>query len=620
MTVAGFVATLQGATAMAFVAIGLLTLRDWLATRDRHRGFLALAIGTLAATALLGQVGKLLDHRFAAVTADLTAILFLGSGLALLLFRDSVLPLGRRTRRLAIAGVAVTAVFEIAIQSAGRPSRALQFVALAGFVAVWSGCVLEPSLRLWLAASRRNAVQRARMRALSLGFVGIVAILLAAVATAALATQPAVQIVVALAALGVVAPLYAGFAPPLWLRRLWRQGEETAFHEATRDVVLFAPDRATPAARALDWAVRLTGADAGFITDQDTGILATRSISTEDAGRVNIAVRAHADQTVVALDGTPPRSAIVARLAGADWAIVLVAGPLTPVFGTDEASWLQHYAALVATGFDRVRLVEALELANHELRETVVAVTDRTHQLETANRELEAFSYPISHALRAPIRAINGYTSIVMREYPGAIPEEALHYLKRVKDNGDHMGHLIDDLLAFSRLGRQPLRTRAVDTRAVVDQAVTQLAPAFEGREVELVIGELPECESDPNLLEQVFVNLLGNALKYSRSRARARIEVGARRDGSAGDSPTFYVRDNGVGFDMKYVDKLFGVFQRLHASDEYEGTGVGLAIVKRVVERHGGRVWAEGQVDEGATFFFSLGPGAPARDLPRAA
>jgi light-regulated signal transduction histidine kinase (bacteriophytochrome) len=179
----------------------------------------------------------------------------------------------------------------------------------------------------------------------------------------------------------------------------------------------------------------------------------------------------------------------------------------------------------------------------------------------------------------------------------------------RVKENGDHMGDLIDDLLAFSRLGRQTLRVQRLNTRGIVDRALAQLAPAIAGREVELVVGDLPTCDSDPGLLEQVFVNLLGNAFKYSRNREHTRIEVGAMQ-GKADPTPIFFVKDNGAGFDMQYADKLFGVFQRLHRSSDFEGTGVGLAIVQRIVTRHGGRVWAEGKVDEGAAFYFTLGPG----------
>src|SRR4029077_14668751 len=311
-----------------------------------------------------------------------------------------------------------------------------------------------------------------------------------------------------------------------------------------------------------------SGAEAGYFRS-DGSIIARLGMTEEEADAVESAVRTASGRRVIALGGRPPRSGIVAELEGTDSAIILVGGPFTPVFGTDEQAWLQHYAALVSTGLDRVRLVGELET-------TVTEVTERTRQLEAANKELEAFSYSVSHDLRAPLRAISGYSSVLLEDYAGALPEEGLGYLKRVKENGDHMGHLIDDLLAFSRLGRQALRAQRVHTRAVVDRALAQLAPAVGERRVEVVIGDLPDCDSDPALLEQVFVNLLGNAIKYSRKQEGARIVVGATQD-EASAGPIFFVKDNGAGFDMRYVDKLFGVFQRLHRSEDYEGTGVGL-------------------------------------------
>jgi light-regulated signal transduction histidine kinase (bacteriophytochrome) len=254
---------------------------------------------------------------------------------------------------------------------------------------------------------------------------------------------------------------------------------------------------------------------------------------------------------------------------------------------------------MVSTGLERVRLVEAL--------------TERTEQLEAANRELEAFSYTISHDLRAPLRAISGFTAILLEEYAESMQAEARGYLKRVRDAGDHMGHLVDDLLAFSRLGRQAMRTQRVSIRAIVDRALQQLAPEQEGRQVEVVIGDLPDAECDAALLEQVFVNLLSNAFKYSRRREHARVEVGILETSPA-EGPTYFVRDNGAGFDMEYAGKLFGVFQRMHTSADFEGTGVGLAIVHRIVERHAGRIWAEAKVDGGATFYFTLKGAQPWR------
>ena len=600
---------LQLGSTAAFVAIAALTIRDWLATRDRGRMYLALAVGSLAAVSLVGQAGKLLGVGFTAASAYLTVVIFLGSGLALLLFRDTVIPLSRRTRQLVVAAVALTALFEIALQAVyghGAP-KPLQFAALAAFVVVWSGCVGEPSVRLWLSARHRTAVQRARMRALSYGYLGIVAILLVAVVTASLAKQPAFQIGFALAGIAIVPPLYAGFAPPSWLRRLWRQGEESKFQQATHDIVMFSPDEATLARRALDWAVRLSGADSGYFLSDGTTILATHRMSIDEARQVQSTLGTAAAVHVVPLGGTPRRTAIIAAVPSSDASMVLIGGPFTPVFGSDEEAWLRQYAALVSTGLDRERLVEAVKHANNELQDKVRQVSERTRQLEAANRELEAFSYSISHDLRAPLRAINGFTSILLEEYADALPEEARGYLKRVRDNGDHMGHLVDDLLAFSRFGRQALRTQRINPRAIVDRALASLAPFMEGRDVDITVGELPDCNADPNLLEQVFVNLLSNALKYSRNRDAARIEVGALPPKQSAEGSIFFVRDNGAGFDMNYAEKLFGVFQRLHKSQDYEGTGVGLAIVHRIVERHGGRIWAEAKVDQGATFYFTL-------------
>ncbi len=245
-------------------------------------------------------------------------------------------------------------------------------------------------------------------------------------------------------------------------------------------------------------------------------------------------------------------------------------------------------------------------------------VAERTSQLEFANKELEAFSYSVSHDLRAPLRAIDGFSRILMEEYAPQLDPEALRYLKLVRDNTGQMGNLVDDLLAFSRLSRQALRTQPVKMTALVRQALEELGAETEGRQVEFAIGELPECQADPNLLKQVWINLLSNALKYTRKREAARIEIGWVKENG---EQVFFVKDNGVGFDMRYAHKLFGIFQRLHRSEEYEGTGVGLAIVQRVVHRHGGRVWAQGQVDDGAAFYFSLplvGTGAPPQAIEK--
>jgi len=214
---------------------------------------------------------------------------------------------------------------------------------------------------------------------------------------------------------------------------------------------------------------------------------------------------------------------------------------------------------------------------------------------------LEAFAYSVSHDLRAPLRAVDGFSRILLEEYGPQLPAEAKHYLEIARKNAVQMGDLIDGLLAFSRLGRQPVRKQTVATAELVRQVLEDLRLEQSGRQVEITVDYLPACEADPLLLRQVFANLLSNALKYTRRREVARIQIASM------DSTVYCVRDNGVGFDMRYADKLFGVFQRLHRAEEYEGTGVGLAIVQRIIHRLGGRVWAEGAVNEGASFYFTL-------------
>jgi signal transduction histidine kinase len=272
---------------------------------------------------------------------------------------------------------------------------------------------------------------------------------------------------------------------------------------------------------------------------------------------------------------------------------------------------------LFRTDMDR-RLAELAERRNgervHKLNaELVERVAERSRALEAesaANKDLEAFSYSVSHDLRAPLRAISGFSRIVIEDYSAALDADGLRYLGLVEKSADQMGQLIDDLLTFSRTGRQALRVQSVSTIDVVNAALTDLQAMQENRRVNITVGELPDCEADASLLRQVWLNLLSNALKYTRERDPAVITIGSRRDGG---TDIYFVQDNGAGFDMKYVDKLFGVFQRLHLADEYEGTGVGLALVQRIVQRHGGRVWTEAEVNRGATFYFTLTGGQSA-------
>ena len=251
---------------------------------------------------------------------------------------------------------------------------------------------------------------------------------------------------------------------------------------------------------------------------------------------------------------------------------------------------------------DRKRAEREIRQLNEELEDRVRL---RTQELETANRELESFSYSVSHDLRAPLRAISGFGAALVHDYRGALDEEGQLYLDRMMVASKRMGALIDDLLRFSRLSRTEMLCESVDVVAVVEQVWQEVAESQSSAIGAPVLGPLPACFADRNLLKQVFFNLLANAVKFTRDASPRQIEVFAEH---LADETVYVIRDNGAGFDMAYSDKLFGVFQRLHRAEEFEGTGVGLALCRRIVERHGGRIWAESALGKGATFRFTLG------------
>lgn len=287
---------------------------------------------------------------------------------------------------------------------------------------------------------------------------------------------------------------------------------------------------------------------------------------------------------------------------------------------SEEKNWLeetQRATLNLLEDFDEERI--KAEGVSRELQESVELLRVAKETAEASNRELESFSYSVSHDLRAPLRHIGGFSKMLVEEFGSTLDPGAKHYLERIQSGTQKMGLLVDGLLNLARVGRHSLTRQAIELNPIVAEVIAILQPDAEGRQVEWVIAGLPAVQCDPVLVKQIFQNLLVNALKFTRPRVQADesakvgtsaptlavIEVGCTQENG---SVVFMVRDNGIGFNMKYVDKLFGVFQRLHRAEDYEGTGIGLATVQRIVQKHGGRVWAEGELDKGATFYFTLG------------
>ena len=276
--------------------------------------------------------------------------------------------------------------------------------------------------------------------------------------------------------------------------------------------------------------------------------------------------------------------------------VLLTLSPLRNAAGDlYGVSYVAHDISVRKHAFEEVRRL------NQELERRVA---ERTAELTAINTELEAFSYSVSHDLRAPLRQISGFSRILVEDFASELTPEACMYLQKIQYGARNMGQLVDDLLKLAKIGRQPLSRQLTPLNEVVESVVEEFKPECQDRQIEWRIGELSSAECDPRLMRQVFVNLLSNALKYTRRRSEAVIQIGQT---IVDNEKAVFVQDNGAGFDMAYAGKLFGVFQRLHKSEDFEGTGVGLATTQRIIHKHGGRIWADAQPDKGATFFFTI-------------
>ena len=600
-------------TRFIYLAVAIVTLFEYIAHRDETRLDIALMFATFAAS-VLGQ-------EYTALTGVTSRWLTLAQSLPLmaqpfLLVRlvGHFRPVPLWVQRTALAGMVVSMALLVVLPSP------LPLPALLTVIAYFALAEGYATLAFIGGARTTGGVTHWRLLLAAIGSGLVAAVIFAAGVLAIIPglgpyTGAVTQVMGMLSAVA----FYFGFAPPRWLRHAWQIEELHRF---------LGSASGRPAAERASWilaflcetAMRAVGgrgalaasweaAERHFVIRASTqpawamknfmpgdGAIATawqqrkpnlaRRLEEMSSDGRQLAAEVKAQALMALPVGTTERQ----------WGLLVVLLRRDPLFPDDDLNLLALFAEQAGLALEQQALLNEQATLVQELRA-------RTTQLEASNAELEAFSYSVSHDLRAPLRHIEGFTDLLRRD--SVTPDQQRHHLQRISEAAVRMGRLIDDLLTFSRMGRAEMRRVPLRLDRLIDDVRVDLLPETQGRDVAWRVNALPEVQADPDLLRLVIYNLLSNAVKYTRGRQPAVIEVGTE-PGEANEVVT-YVRDNGVGFDMQYVDKLFGVFQRLHHADEFEGVGIGLANVRRIINRHGGRTWAVSQPGQGATFYFSL-------------
>jgi signal transduction histidine kinase len=576
---------LQLAVALAFGVLAVRSTASWILHTDRRHGFLALALGALTLVILIspllgagGTEGQVLT--------DMSLILFLLSGYALLMFRDSFVPFSSRTGRLIAAVIVLVGVFGIAVQLPAEPQRShgpLQSIALVAVLVVWSLCILEPIVRFWLAAKGRHTVEATRLRALSVGYGGILLVVI--IGTLGADLGPGWTLIVDLITLVVVPILYVSFAPPAWLRQMWRQPEEDQFRGALHDLLMYSPDRATLAGRALGWAQRLVGGESAFVIDSDDSILAVRGLRLEEAAEI---ASGHDFLSAVEQGHEPWRQAhmlvVPLDLQNGRGAIVIISGRLTPIFGDDELSRLVLYATSISAGLDRVTLNE------------------RIHALERAKSD---FLNIASHELRGPMTIIKGYLTMLEAGSLGDLSPKASSVLPLLISKSDEINWMLEQMVETSRLeeGRLELNKMRGDVVEITDMAIDGVKMLLRGHDVKLDEPAEPlEAEIDPDRFQMVVRNLLSNAAKYSPAGTDILVRIN-RDDGMASIS----VIDQGIGISEDDQANLFTRFGRIPTTQHVQGTGLGLWLSREIARMHDGDLTVKSSAGTGSTFVLTV-------------
>jgi signal transduction histidine kinase len=601
-------AFLEWFTIGSIVVLAILMVVQWTRWRDRVSLDIFLVFGSLAALLVLERALRLTQIQ-AAWIRPLGISVLLAHPYLLLRVVSHFRPVSPTVGRAAAAGLVVALMVT---WTATWPFRSTAPVAFAFLYFIWLLGYVAWAFREGARAA--GGVTHWRMLHPALGAMLLAVVFVFAVLGAVL---PASRVLTAglipLAGLGAALNYYVAFAPPAGVRRLWQSSELYGFL-SDHALAVGAPTRNDVLNRLCTFATSAVGATGSAVAVWDaarqTLIVAVsrwgflepdRPVpagSLFDASRGNRATLVTRHEWV--LPGGAAGSVYVVPIPCevGPRGVLFVVLPKAALFVTDDLALLGACCSETAVQLDNATMREQQQALIRELGE-------RSEQLAAVNKELEAFSYSVSHDLRAPSRHVSGFTELLQQSAGPELGDGRLRYLRLISESAVRMGELIDALLVFSRMGRADMLNIRVDLNGIVRQAQRDAMQADPGRSIEWVIDSLPIVPGDPTMLQLVFTNLLSNAFKYSRTREHATIEVGSTT-GSSGESVVF-VRDNGVGFDMAYANRLFGVFQRLHRAEEFEGTGIGLANVQRIVSRHGGRVWAEAELGKGATFYVAL-------------
>jgi signal transduction histidine kinase len=599
-------AFLEWITQGAIVLLAVLVLIQWARWRDRASFDIFLVFGSLACLLILERILRI---------AQVDALWIRPLGISVLLAHPYLLlrvvadfrPVARRLQQAAAIGLAVSLAVTWMSDIRSTPLIVfgfLYFICVLAYVA-WAFA---------RGAKAAGGVTHWRMLHAAWGAVLLGAVFVLAVTNFVFpVTGPAVAALIPLLTLGASLNYYFAFAPPPWLRRVWQSSELYGFLAEGA----LAADSPTPAdllhrlSQFVISAVGATGASTALWDDgtQQLIVQSSRWGYLEPGrpvpqGRLMQAWNEERALLVKNFEWVLPGGArgsvyaVPLPCKVAQRGLLFVVLPKGALFVSDDIALLRICCSVTA-----VQLDNAVMLARQQ--NLIADLGERSDQLAAVNKELEAFSYSVSHDLRAPLRHVSGFADLLLKSSGDRLDDAGKRYLRLISESALKMGELIDSLLIFSRMGRSEMLQTRVDLNAIVRAAQRDATDADPGRIVRWEIDPLPLVHGDPGMLQLVFTNLLSNAVKYSRTREDAVIQIGSR-NGTPGETVIF-VRDNGVGFDMAYAQRLFGVFQRLHRAEEFEGIGIGLANVQRIVARHGGRVWAESEVDKGATFYVAL-------------